>query len=105
MAGGRTFKVFKRWFQYHVHSVLIDPCKHPIIWEELLNRFRCRTVSISFWTLRDSLNLLEVVEIVSREHPYDRFDALDAPFVMQPVVLPLLRRESLQECEIRLTQC
>ena len=28
----RTFKAFKRWF---VHSVLIDLCEHPIIWEEL----------------------------------------------------------------------
>jgi hypothetical protein len=54
---------------------------------------------------QDSLNLLEVIEIVSREHLYDRFDALGAPFVMQPMVLPLLGRESLQEREIRLTLC
>ena len=31
----RTFKAFKRWFEYHFHSVLIDLCEHPIIWEEL----------------------------------------------------------------------
>jgi hypothetical protein len=34
-----TFKAFKRWFEYHFHSVLIDLCKNPIIWEELEPRF------------------------------------------------------------------
>ena len=31
----RTVKGFKRWFEYQFHSVLIDLCEHPIIWEEL----------------------------------------------------------------------
>jgi hypothetical protein len=45
---------------------------------------------------QDPLNLLEVIEIVSREHPDDRFDGLRAAFVVHAVVLPLIGRESLE---------
>jgi hypothetical protein len=31
----RTFKNFKRWFEYQFHSVIIDLCSHPIVREEL----------------------------------------------------------------------
>jgi hypothetical protein len=31
----RSFKTFKYWFEHHFHSVLIDLCSHPIIWDEL----------------------------------------------------------------------
>ena len=31
----RSFKNFKRWFEYQCHSVIIDLCGHPIVQEEL----------------------------------------------------------------------
>jgi hypothetical protein len=31
----RSFGNFKHWFEYRVHSVLIDLCSYPITWDEL----------------------------------------------------------------------
>jgi hypothetical protein len=31
----RSFKTFKHWFECRFHSVLIDLCSHPIIWDEI----------------------------------------------------------------------
>jgi hypothetical protein len=31
----RSFKNFKRWFEYHFHSELVDLCNHSIVREEL----------------------------------------------------------------------
>ena len=30
----RSFKQFKHWFEYRFHSVLIDLCSDPIIWDD-----------------------------------------------------------------------
>ena len=50
------------------------------------------------------LNLLEVIQVVSREHADDGFDGLRASLVVHAVVLQLLRRECLEQGEICLAQ-
>ena len=31
----RSFKNFKHWFEYRLHSVLVDLCSHPVTWDEI----------------------------------------------------------------------
>ena len=78
-------------------------CRHMAA----LSRSRTQRVNRSQWLLllcgSYALNLLEVIEVVSREHPDDGVDGLGTSLIVHAVVLPLLGRECFQQPEIRIT--
>src|SRR5579863_2012736 len=53
---------------------------------------------------QNALNLLEMIDVVSCEHAGDRFDGFRTSLIVYAVVLPLLRREGLEQREIGLAQ-
>src|SRR5580692_5612677 len=60
------------------------------------SRFSFRTLFL----LQNLLNLSKVVQIMTGKQRNRLFDRLPAPLGMNPMVLPLIGREGLQQCEI-----